>query len=318
MRNLNKENGAVLLTTLLLMTIMVAVTVAIVDNIKFSIRRATSVQMRTQVDWYIRGGESFAESWLTDNFSKQSQIANFIKLKQPIVFPLEQGSISIHVYDANNCFNVNSLGAKKNTSVHKNELGNLLDILELDSQGTERIVASIQDWVDSDAIPASGGAESMAYANLQPPYQAPNQLMVDISELREIQGVDEETYQQMVPFLCVGVDDKPKRLNLNTLSLEQAPLLATILGGRDGLQAAQAVITERPENGYSSVNQVWDLPVIEDLELKGAGKDKVDIQTNLIGMDIAVNYQEQSQKQKIVFQTGGANNVQLVSRRSVY
>ena len=233
--NPKKDSGAVLLTTLLLMTIMVAVTVAIVDNIRFSIRRAASVQMRTQVDWYIRGGESFAESWLRKNFSKQSQIANFIKLKQPIVFPLEQGAISIHVYDANNCFNVNSLGAKKNASVHKNELGNLLDILELGNQGTERLAASIQDWVDSDAIPASGGAESMAYANLQPPYQTPNQLMVDISELREIQGIDEEIYQQMAEFLCVGVDDQPNRLNLNTLTLEQAPLLAIVLGGREGV-----------------------------------------------------------------------------------
>ena len=109
----------------------------------------------------------------------------------------------------------------------------------------------------------------MAYANLQPPYQTPNQLMVDISELREIQGIDEETYQQMAEFVCVGVDDQPNRLNLNTLTLEQAPLLAIVLGDRDSLQAAQTVINERPESGYSSVNQVWELPVIEDLELKG-------------------------------------------------
>ncbi len=315
---MDKERGAVLLTTLLLMTILVAVTVSIVDNIRFSIRRAASVQQRAQLDWYVRGGEEFAESWLQKATKKQNQISSFIRLNEPIAFPFDGGGIGIRVYDARNCFNLNTLAVEKNGNVMRREFETLLSVLDFERSKAETIAASIQDWVDDDSIPASAGAESLAYANLQPAYQVPNRLLVDISELREIQGIDEETYQRLLPFVCVVADMAVNRLNLNTLTQEQAPLLASILGGEDGYVAAQTVIAERPSNGYTSVDQAWDLPAIQDLELKGVGKDKVDIKTDMIGINMLVNYQEQSQKQRTVFVIGGVNDVQLVSRRTVY
>lgn len=312
------ERGAVLLTTLLLMTIMVAVAVSIVDNIRFSIQRAASVQQRAQLEWYVRGGEAFAQNWLQENSGKQNQIADFIRLDKAIVFPFENGAMSMHAFDARNCFNINTLADDANNETRRKTFESLLDVLGFDRNQAETLSASIQDWVDENEIPVSGGAESLAYSNLQPAYQTANRLMIDLTELREIQGVDEEVFQLLRPYVCSVPDTQMNRLNLNTLTLEQAPLLAIIFGGIDGLQAAQTVIAERPANGYSSVDQVWDLQAVDELDLKGVGKDKVDIQSDMIGMDMVVNYLEQTQKQKSIFITGGINDVQLVSRRSVY
>ena len=55
MKNFDKERGTVLLTTLLIMAVMATVAVAIMDDIRFAVKRTINVGDYAQVDWYVKG-----------------------------------------------------------------------------------------------------------------------------------------------------------------------------------------------------------------------------------------------------------------------
>ena len=310
------ERGAVLLTTLLLMAVMAAITIAIVDDIRFSITRAGNVQTAEQLSWYERGGEDFAAAWLTSTLTKdQRQLSLFIAEGQGIDFPIDGGAISFIARDGNNCYNVNHLAEEEAGVRTVKQFSRFLKFIEFDNFEADTLAAAIQDWVDANGVPGQGGAEDFAYLSKVPAHHAANTLMVDITELRAIQGIDEDIYQRLKPFLCVGTDAKMSRINLNTLTLKQAPLLALVLGSEGGLEAAEAVIAQRPAAGYDSIDQVWNFDVVSDLELKGAGKDMVSVTTDKIALDIRVAYQEQVRVHTVLFSLGGADGVRLISRR---
>ena len=62
----HNEKGTVLLTTLLIMSVMAAVAVAIIDDIRFAVKRTINVGDYAQVDWYVKGGEDFTRSYIQD------------------------------------------------------------------------------------------------------------------------------------------------------------------------------------------------------------------------------------------------------------
>lgn len=312
------ERGAVLLTTLLLMTVMAAIMIAIVEDIRYSTRRTMNIQAAEQLAWLERGGEDFAQTWLQNTQSKtQLELAQIIRDDDAVVLPLEQGTMSLQIRDARNCFNINQLADSKTKDITRERFSLFLRLLEFDTLEADILSASIQDWVDADSVPNSGGAEGPSYANLKPAYHAANTLMVDISELREVQGMEETVYRRLRPFVCAGSDMKPNRININTLSSEQAPLLALLFGGLDGYSTAQSVIIQRPLSGYESVDALWNLQSVQDLELKGAGKSLADTRTDRVEVDIFVKLNDQSRARKIVYTFAGAAGVELVSRRLV-
>ncbi|PHR61345.1 MAG: hypothetical protein COA43_03065 [Robiginitomaculum sp.] len=312
------ERGAVLLTTLLLLAVIAAITVAIVDDIRFSIRRTASVQSAEQLSWYQRGAESFGSAWLESQITDtQTELSQFINAGEPVIFPIDQGMLAFELQDGGNCYNVNVLAVTKNKNIALKKFASFLNLLEIDSLDAHSIGASIQDWVDADGIPTSGGAEGMSYANLKPAYHAANTLMVDISELREVQGIDEITYQNLLPFVCARPTLKQSRVNLNTLTLEQAPLLAITLGGRDGVLAAQTIIEQRPLEGYASVNVVWKMDVIQDLDLKGEGKEMLRTTTDLVKLIIRTQLDTQTRTRLVFYKLSDSTGVKLVSRRPI-
>ena len=54
---------------------------------------------------------------------------------------------------------------------------------------TEEVADAILDWIDSDEIPRTYGAESDYYTSLEPPYETRNGAMESIDELLQVAGV---------------------------------------------------------------------------------------------------------------------------------
>ena len=54
------REGMALLTVLLLVAVMSVVAVAILDDVRFSVRRATNVETQSQAQWYAAGAETLA------------------------------------------------------------------------------------------------------------------------------------------------------------------------------------------------------------------------------------------------------------------
>lgn len=311
-----RECGAVLMTTILMMAIMAVITIAIIDDIRLSITRAANVQAGEQMDWFGRGAESFARNWLSGLLdSQQSALSGMILADQSIGFRIEGGTMTLQIEDARNCFNLNYLASGQTVDVSRQQFSVLLQYMQFDELRVPELAASIQDWVDENSDASPGGAEDYTYTVLDPPYRAANTMMVDITELREINGVTEDIYQWLKPYVCAYKEEGFNVINANTLRMDQAPLLAVVLGGENALLAAQQIIADRPDAGYANGGEIWANPALEQYKLKGAGKEFVRTKTNLVKLNIEIELGGLRRSYFAFFTLGGVGSTKLIARR---
>ena len=63
----SKEEGTVLLTTLLIMSIMAVISIAIIEDIKFAVKKTININDYAQTHWYVRGAEDYIENFINNN-----------------------------------------------------------------------------------------------------------------------------------------------------------------------------------------------------------------------------------------------------------
>jgi general secretion pathway protein K len=166
-----------------------------------------------------------------------------------------------------------------------------------DASSVTPIVSSIQDWIDPDDTTHMEGAESSDYESLDPPYEAKNGPLDDISELLLIKGVTPDLYwgpnstnhsqgyyenklgsfgtpSMQGPLLQVGLVDlftslSTGKINVNTASSAvlqmipgvEAQVADSIISARDGEDDGTGLT-----GPYRSVDQVRRVPGVS-LEL---------------------------------------------------
>ena len=100
------------------------------------------------------------------------------------------------------------------------------------------VAAAIADWIDPDDLHRLNGAEWDDYYADQPGQVRPaNAPLADISELRQIRGIDATLFNQLQPLLTVEMNS---RVNLNSAP---PPVLAGLPGLTD--DAVQVILSSR-------------------------------------------------------------------------
>ncbi len=118
--------------------------------------------------------------------------------------------------------------------------------------GLGQIINATRDWI-KEAPGQAKNEFSIFYAKQNPPYQAAHQGMRSISELRLIQGVDEDIYKAILPYITTLPTKTP--INLNTASRT----ILMILGqGLDESQA-QSIIDARGDQGFQTIEDANEL-----------------------------------------------------------
>ena len=122
------------------------------------------------------------------------------------------------------------------------------------------------DVIDSDQACASsaGSAEDDDYAALRFAYYSANTLMASVSELRVILDITAADYQLLAPLVCVVPEDNSLLLNVNTLTEDSAVLLAAAIPELSE-QAALDIIAERPEQGFTSLDELF-APLVSEFQ----------------------------------------------------
>ena len=130
-------------------------------------------------------------------------------IENSLSFETENGRVFGNFYDRNNCFNVNSLVSKINNSqdrvsrINSQLLKNLGMSLEIPEYDMDIIVSSLIDWIDTNSTPQDTlGAEDINYTAKRI-IPSTNQLIADLPEIRNINGMNDEIYKQLKPYLCV-------------------------------------------------------------------------------------------------------------------
>ena len=125
---------------------------------------------------------------------------------------MENGSVSANIIDLQSRFNINNLAlSTEESSLELERFQRLLTVLGLNPG----IADAVADWIDYDNIVRyPNGAEDDYYLAQPVAYRSANQILHEISELRMIRGIDQATYERLLPHvvaLPVGVG-----ININT------------------------------------------------------------------------------------------------------
>ena len=164
-------------------------------------------------------------------------------LRLPAI-PLENGSISGYLIDAQSRINVNNLAIVANRPATRAALSRLVAALGL----PDATLDAFTDWVDDDdRITAPGGAEDAWYLAQASPGLAANAPVTRASELMAVRGVSIALLTALRPF--VGALDAPTAVNVNTASPE---VLAAVASGLDRA-GALALVTKRTQQPFTSV-----------------------------------------------------------------
>jgi general secretion pathway protein K len=271
------------LTVLLLVAVMATVSATVLDRIGLAIRLTANVGTMAQARAWLGTAELLAVTRIEDLLAAdQAQVTlagNWMGVERSIALP-DGAIVRARVEDGGNCFNLNGLveeqpdGGLAERPRGREQFAGLMSLLGIAPDEAARIASSATDYIDSDSSPLPGGAED-ASGGAMPP----NRMMADASELRAVAGVTARHFGILERWVCALPSDEPAAINVNTLLVEQAPLLAMLAPGVIDVGRARAQLSGRPASGYGSVLQFWNSAAFRELEIPPAVAEQVRLRT---------------------------------------
>jgi general secretion pathway protein K len=174
---------------------------------------------------------------------------------------------------------------------------------------------STADWIDTDATPNFGGAEDADYVQKNIPYRTGRTWLADVSELRVIQGFDEEIVQAIENWVCVRPNNDFGALNVNTITEMDWPLLVTYLGEDYADLSVDTFFSERPVNGFSDISQFFEMSFFANKELESDFKKRFDVRSDYYELKAEVIYFEAVLNVNSVLKISQSGDITTLSRR---
>ncbi len=314
-----RERGAALLGTLVLVALMAGLSVAMVEDVRMSVRRGANQRLDSQTQWYALGAEQFARGLLAQRLRGGQSFTT--EDEQPRSFPIAGGVIVARLSDAGRCFNVNALvarqagGAPQPVETEIAAFRRLTDALGLDRQVSGRVLDGLIDWMDGNTAPRARGAEDFHYTGLETPYLTSGTALAELSEMRAIAGVSAELYTLLAPVLCALPQDRQPPLNVNSLRPRDWPLLRMALGEVVTEFTARALIADRPPGGYDSMEQVMAHPGLRDLDLAEERRARLGLQSQYFRLRAEVRHEGRFRTIDSLFNRENDGGLSRVSRR---
>jgi len=260
-----REEGAALLTVLLLVAVMTILCVASLEKLKLATKLSTNSAAIDQARAYALAAETVALYRIGDLIQRDGARTTLQGnwARRETNFPIDGGIATARLDDGGNCFNLNSTVIEDGQGGYLArvqgiaQFERLMRLVDVPPADASRIASATADWIDTDTIPQPNGAEDSAYRG----YRTANTLMIDPSELRAVAGVRPAVYSRLRPLLCALPVPDLSLINVNTLAAEQSVLLAMLVPGLDPARA-QTALQARPQNGYENDTRFWDQPAL--------------------------------------------------------
>lgn len=313
------EEGVALLTVLLLVAVMSALAVGVLDDIRFGIRRTANGEAISQARWYALGAETLARRRLVELAGDNAPVATDWN-GRTFTFPIDEGTMQGRISDGATCFNLNSVVDGMGESYRRRDLGAaqftaLLEALQVAPRTAEALTGALVDWIDSDALRETGGAEDETYARGAKPYRTAGALLAEVSELRAVHGFDPALYARVRPFVCALPTTMLSPINLNALTPQQAPLVVMLTDGAVTVEAARRVIAGRPAQGWSEVMAFWRMPQLIDLQPSADVIAQVAVRSRYFNLESEVSYRDAVVVASALFEQDAAGGIRLAARR---
>ena len=316
------EEGMVLLMVLLLVGVMSTIAVLVLDDVRFSTKRVRNVETASMAQWYAISAERLARRQIRRLHDANPQRTPIEPAwnGQSLTFPIDNGALRVSLADGQACFNLNSVVEDNASLLVAREIGVaqlslLAQLAGISEPQAQTIANSVADWIDTDRSPRPFGGENQAYADLAQPRHPSGVMMVEVTEVRAVRGVDEAAYRALRPYLCALPTTQLSPININTLAPKDAPLLSMLGGGTIPLAAAQRAIASAPAAGWPNITAFWSQPALSGMTPPQSAQDQVTVQTRYFNFRADVSYLDGEAVRTGLFEIGRDNRIRTVISR---
>jgi general secretion pathway protein K len=303
------QRGATLLTVMMIVALMSAVAVGVTTRLAGSIGLSRAASARADIYWTARSAVVASDAIVSGIFVNGTNRWPYPKAvaPEPMIVPLAAGEVTLLFEDASNCFNLNQLvdasGGSDMSQIHS--FTRLLEGIGVDRAQASALASTAADWIDADDAALSGGAESSWYTDMEIAHATAGTAFVSLSELRALRGYEPDLIAAILPHVCLGEPGIPGRLNLNTLTPEQAVLLPALFSAGLDLPMARRLIEARPVSGWQGVEEFLSLDEISRLAEDIRNPDVLSVETSRIRSHMIVRFGNQKRSFDIMFDRQG-------------
>lgn len=308
MTNCNQQKGIALITVLMILAIMVTIAATITGRLTLSLKRTEGLSFSQKVYWYGQASADLGRMILDQDFSDSEVVSlDQIWATPDMIFPLENGNLAGQISDQRGCFNINAVGLQdkgNSPAAPVIQFQALLESIGVSDYKAEMIAESTRDWIDeNDESDASQGAEDSFYQGRAVPHLAANNLMVDISELRAVQGMGQKIYEKVIPYLC-AVPSQEQLINVNTVLQDQPEILYAMFKDDFNLPVSDFIelLEDRPVSGWSSVNNFFSHNIFSNITPSAVFKKQFEVTSDFFKLDGLVEYEDRLMRVQLFFE----------------
>lgn len=249
-----KQRGAAIIMALFIVSLVAIAAIAMLNRFQIDRLRAELLFNSTKKMLYAEGSVDWAKEQLNSNWKHQQKNKPIDLL--PIVSPedeIDHVKIASIIDDAQGLFNLNNLVSP----VWQESFSHLITIVSptTDINAAHEITLAVADWVSRTS---NNFSYNEFYLKRNPPYRAPHQLMVSVSELRLVKGITPELYAALLPY--VTALPETTKINVNDAP---APVLMT-LNLNLTANAAKAIVAYRQQNPFATTQAFLQFDVVKN------------------------------------------------------
>lgn len=231
-----QQSGIALLMAILVVVAATAISVSMIHDEAFLIRKTSRVQLLDRARLYALGLEDWARLILKrdQDDSDVDDLSEDWAVGVPGL-PIEAGYLAGFMQDEQSKINLNSLLDSQETLKRLTRLCNNLDVDPV-------FIPALLDWIDEDLdVRYPDGAEEHYDT-----YRVANRIIADTSELLLVKNVTPEMYQELKPYITAL--PTTTGININTMSETVFMTLGEDLN-------SESFLEEREEEAFTSVQQ---------------------------------------------------------------
>jgi len=302
-----RQRGIALITILMILAIMVTIATTMTGRMTSSLLRTEGLNFSQKVYWYGQASVEFSRMILNNDLADSDIISlDQIWATPDMVFPVDEGTISGSLKDYRSCFNVNALAVADKDGVRALpvvQFQTLLEALDVEEYIAEVIAESTRDWIDeNDAEDASQGGEDRVYEARSVSYLTANNLMVDISELRAVQGVTGKIFERIKPYLC-ALPVSEQLINVNTVTVEQSDILYALFKPELSFTEEEFadLLQDRPTSGWESTAKFLESDLFSGRSVPEEIKAQLSVTSEFFELYGVAEFQQRLMALKLLF-----------------
>lgn len=321
----SKQRGVALIVVLLIVALVVIIATNITSRNQLSMRRTLNLAQYDQAYWYTISAEELAKKILKQDLEDSEGKVHRQQYwaMSDVVFPAEYGEIAGKITDMRSCFNLNALSAttkevengQPKLPLAARQYKALLVSLGMDDFSADRLTQTLKDYIDEDTTTSPFGAEDAEYEARNVPYRAANTLMNHRSELRAVMGYTQDIYLKLLPYICVIPGNDRQLLNVNTIEVEQAALLAAMVEGQISVGEAESVINQRPSDGFAKIDDFYETSSMRSIKWEDAMKSSFVIDSQYFLLASGAKVDNAIFRMESVLRKGSGNKMEVLTRQ---